>query len=88
MLSHKSLENTFNILQGDKVATAPRGFTIENPAIGLLKHKQFYFERTFSDKEVLDKSFLKELNQTFKNLRIYFDYMSEVLTTDANGLPL
>ncbi|MBL7975488.1 MAG: hypothetical protein JNJ85_11285 [Candidatus Kapabacteria bacterium] len=42
----------------------------------------------FTAKEVTSSSFLKELNQTFKNLRPYFDYMSDVLTTDANGVPL
>jgi len=53
-----------------------------------LKHKQFYFSRRFTDKEVLGNDFLKEMNQTFRNLRAYFDYMSEVLTTDANGVSL
>ena len=88
MLTDKTLVKTFNGLQGEKVATAPTGFSRDNPAIDLLRYKQFYFERTFSDKEVLSKTFLKEINQTFKNLRTYFNCMSEVLTTDANGVSL
>ncbi|MEP7324052.1 MAG: DUF2461 domain-containing protein [Saprospiraceae bacterium] len=85
MLANKVLIKTFDTIKGETVATSPKGFSKDNPAIDLLKHKQFIFERTFSDKEVLDKSFLKELNNTFKSLRPYFNYMSEVLTTDANG---
>jgi uncharacterized protein (TIGR02453 family) len=85
MLDNKALVKTFHVLQGEVVATSPKGFSKDNPAIELLKHKQFYFERRFTDVEVLDKSFLKELNNTFKTLRPYFDYMSEMLTTDANG---
>ncbi|MEP7229729.1 MAG: DUF2461 domain-containing protein [Ginsengibacter sp.] len=88
MLSHKSLAKTFKELKGEKIATAPQGFSKDSPAIELLNYKQFYFERKFSDEEVLDSNFLKELNQTFRNLRPYFDYMSDVLTTDLNGVSI
>jgi uncharacterized protein (TIGR02453 family) len=88
LLRNNKIANTFGSLQGEKVLTSPKGFEKDNPAIELLKHKQFYFERTFTDKEVLAPTFLKELNTTFKNLRPYFDHMSEVLTTDANGISL
>jgi hypothetical protein len=37
---------------------------------------------------MLSKDFYKEANQVFKNMRPFFDYMSEVLTTDENGEPL
>jgi uncharacterized protein (TIGR02453 family) len=86
LLRNKNLANTFGSLKGESVLTAPKGFAKDNPAIELLKHKQVYFERNFSDKEVLSPSFLKELNTAFKHLRPYFNYMSEVLTTDANGI--
>jgi len=86
LLTGKTLATPFNKLKGEKVATAPKGFSKDNPAIELLKHKQFYLERKFTEKEVLSPGFLKELNQTFKNLRPYFDYMSDVLTTDLNGV--
>ena len=75
-------------MKGDKVATSPKGFSKDNPAIELLKYKQFYFSRSFSDREVLSNDFMKEMNQTFRNLRPYFDYMSEMLTIDANGVSL
>ncbi len=88
LLKNKTLRKSFTELKGDKIITSPKGFTKENPAIELIRYKQFYFEKEFSDKEVLDKYFIKELNQTFKNLRPYFDYMSEVLTTDANGISI
>lgn len=88
MLADKKIVNTFGELQGDMVATTPKGFSKDNPAIELLKHKQFYFSRSFTDKEVLSNNFLQQMNQAFRNLRPYFDYMSEVLTTDANGVSL
>ena len=50
--------------------------------------KQFTVSRQFSDKEVLAKNFQKEVIKTFEAMRPYFDYMSEVLTTDLNGVSL
>jgi len=88
LLADKKIANSFDELKGEMVATSPKGFSKDNPAIELLKHKQFYFSRSFTDKEVLSNDFMKEMNQTFRNLRPYFDYMSEVLTTDANGVSL
>jgi uncharacterized protein (TIGR02453 family) len=88
LLSGKKMKDTFGQLKGEQVSSTPKGFSKDNPAIELLKHKQFYFERKFTDKEVLSPGFLKELNQTFKNLRPYFDYMSDVLTTDLNGVSI
>jgi uncharacterized protein (TIGR02453 family) len=85
LLRNKKLANTFGTLKGEQLVTAPRGFDKNSPAIDLIRHKQLYMERTFTDQEVLAPDFLKTLNQTFKDLRPYFDYMSDVLTTDANG---
>ena len=88
ILKSKSFINTFGTLQGEQLKTAPKGFDANNEAIDLLRYKQFLLIRKFTDKEVLSKDFLNEANQTFKNMRPFFDYMSEILTTDVNGLEL
>jgi uncharacterized protein (DUF2461 family) len=72
-------------MQGDKVKTTPRGFDKDHPAIDLLRHKQFWFERSFSDQEVTSADFINQVNKTFKSIRPFFNHMSEVLTTDLNG---
>jgi uncharacterized protein (TIGR02453 family) len=88
LLKSKSLTTTFGAMQGEKVKTTPRGFSSDHPAIELLRFKQFWFERNFTDREALAKDFLINVNKSFKVIRPFFDYMSEVLTTDANGEPL
>ena len=88
ILKSKSFINTFGTLQGEQLKTAPKGFDANNEAIDLLRYKQFLLIKKFTDKEVLSKDFLNEANQTFKNMRPFFDYMSEILTTDVNGLEL
>lgn len=80
--------DTFGTLDGEQLKTAPKGFDKEHPAIDLLRYKQFIFGKNFSDKEVLSKDFLSIANETFKSMRPFFNYMSDVLTTDSNGSPL
>ena len=88
VLANPALTKTFEKMTGEQVASAPRGYAKDHPAIDLLRYKQFLFTRQFTDDEVLDKDFLYQLNDSFKSLRPFFDYMSDVLTTDANGLPI
>jgi len=76
----------FKTLKGEQLKTTPQGFDAGDEAIDLLRYKQFLLIRPFSDKEVLSKHFLKEANLTFKAMRPFFNYMSEVLTTDSNGI--
>ncbi|MES1160908.1 MAG: DUF2461 family protein, partial [Bacteroidota bacterium] len=76
----------FGALEGEQLKKAPQGYDANHEAIDLLRHKQFLLRRRFSDQEVLDRNFLKEANLTFKAMRPFFDYMSEVLVTDSNGM--
>ena len=88
IMKRKSFTSTFGTLQGEQLKTTPKGFEKDSKAIDLLRYKQFLVIKKFSDKEVLDNNFLKEANTTFKNMRPFFDYMSEVLTTDINGIEI
>lgn len=72
-------------LQGDELKTAPRGFEKDHPAVDLIRKKGFVAVRNFSDKEILSKDFMQTVNESFLALRPFFDYMSDVLTTDLNG---
>ncbi|MDF2192799.1 DUF2461 domain-containing protein [Paraflavitalea sp. CAU 1676] len=88
ILKSKPFTATFGVLKGEQVKTAPKGFTADHESIDLLRYKQFLLIRNFTDEEVLSGDFVKLANQTFKNMRPFLDYMSETLTTDANGLVL
>ncbi len=41
--------------------------------------------RSFTDNEVVSPTFIDEVVDTFVTLRPFFNYMSEVLTTNLNG---
>lgn len=78
----------FGGLVGEELKTAPKGFDKEHPAIDLLRKKQFLVMRSFTDEEMIQPGFIKEVIQTFEAMKPFFDYMSEVLTTDVNGVSL
>jgi uncharacterized protein (TIGR02453 family) len=88
ILTSKSFISNFGTLQGEQLKTKPTGFDADHPAIDLLRFKQFLVIKRFTDEEVLSPHFLTEAVEAFKNMRPFFDYMSEVLTTDINGASL
>lgn len=88
ILASKGFKKTFGELIGDQVKTAPKGFSKEDPAIDLLRFKQYIVKHDFTDKEVLAKDFAQQLNQAFIAMRPFLDYMSDILTSDLNGISL
>jgi len=85
ILKAKKFKETFGELKGEKVKTAPKGFDKAHPAIELLRYKSMYAFKEFTDKEAMEEGFYKKVITTFKAIRPYFDYMSDILTHDLNG---
>ncbi len=85
IINEKTFKSIWGEFVGEEVKTAPKGFSKEHPAIDLIKKKQFIFTKPFTDKEVLAPDFIDTVDEAFKAIRPYFDYMSDVLTTDLNG---
>lgn len=85
ILKNAAFVKHFGQLKGEQVKTTPKGYASQSEAIDLLRFKQFLLVRQFSDKEVLSADFLKNLNGSFKAMRPFLDYMSEVLTSNTNG---
>lgn len=76
---------SFGSLQGEKLKTAPKGFEATHPDIDLLRYKQFLVIRRFSDTELLSDNFAVLIDGAFREMRPFLDYMSSVLSGDANG---
>jgi len=89
ILNNPSFKKAFGgFNQEYAVKTAPKGFSKDDPNIDLLRLKSFFVEHRFTDAEVLAEDFQENLVQHYSLLRPYFDYMSDVLTTDLNGVSL
>lgn len=85
LFAQKGIVKTFGELRGEQVKSTPKGYSKDHPGLKWLKYKQFVMRHDFTDKEVLSPDFAVKLSDTFKELRPFFDYMSEVLTTNSNG---
>ncbi|MFD2567577.1 DUF2461 domain-containing protein [Pseudotenacibaculum haliotis] len=86
ILAEKKYQHYFGgVFEGSELKTAPKGFDKEHPDIDLIRKKAYIAVRNFTDTEVLDPDFINEVDRSFKALRPFFDYMSDVLTTNLNG---
>lgn len=86
VLNDKEFKRVFGELQGEQVKTAPKGFPKDHASIDLLRYKSMYVFRSFTDKEVLSKGFADKAVSTFLALEPFFSVMTEMLTTDLNGI--
>ena len=85
IIADATFKKMFGTLEGEELKTAPKNFDKFHPNIDLIKKKQYLLTRKFTNKEVLSPNFKDEVIATFKAMRPFFNYMSEVLTTDLNG---
>ncbi|RFM33021.1 DUF2461 domain-containing protein [Chitinophaga silvisoli] len=85
ILQSKAFTSSFGKLEGEQLKKAPKGYPADHEAIDLLRFKQYLLIRRFTDEQVMEENFLDEANKTFKAMRPFFDYMSEVLTSNGNG---
>ena len=75
-------------LTGEEVKTAPKGFSKEHSNIDLIKKKQYLFIKKLNESAILKPDFQKEVIQHFNALRPIFNYFSNVLITDLNGVSI
>lgn len=87
-LSTTSLVDTFGQLTGEQVKTAPRGYKKEHAAIDLLRYKQFLLRRRIPLQDLTSTNLIDQLVTDYLAMRPFFDLMTEILTTDENGVPL
>ena len=87
ILKTKKFAATFGELKGEQIKTTPKGFDANHASIDLLRYKQFLLIKRFTDKEVLSTNFVKLVNTSFREMRPFLNYMSDVLTSDVNGIP-
>ncbi len=86
ILKNKEFKAAFKgFSTNNQVKTAPRNFDVDHPSIDLIRNKSFVVAHSFTDDEVLAKDFKENLLAHYRLLIPFFDYMSDVLTTDLNG---
>ena len=85
IIADATFKKMFGTLEGEELKTAPKNFDKTHPNIDLIRKKQYLLTRKFTNKEVMSPNFKEEVIATFGAMRPFFNYMSDVLTTDLNG---
>ena len=85
ILNNKTFKSVWGELQGEAVKTTPKGFAKDHPHIDLLRFKQHIFTIDYTDKEIYQPDFIDRADSALQAVRPFVDYMSEVLTTNADG---
>lgn len=88
VINSQNFKSTFGHLLGEQLKTAPKGFDKEHPDIDLLRHKQFIVKHEFQLDEIKAVDFPIIISNAFREMRPFFDCMTEMLTTDLNGISL
>lgn len=70
---------TFGVLEGDRLKTAPRGYERTHPEIDVLRLKQVTAVRRFPEQEVLRRDFSEQVIATCRAVRPLLDYLARVV---------
>jgi len=81
ILSNKTFKKYFPTgIEGiSSLVRPPKGYDENNPAIGYLKMKGYIVTRPFSDAEIQEKNFTKEVVKTFEAMKPLIDFLNRAV---------
>lgn len=80
IFSDKKFKKYFSGLDDfDTLKTAPKGYPKDHPHIDLLKHKSYIVTHALSDKDVLDKKFVKNATEVAKQIKVLNDFLKQAV---------
>ncbi len=79
LVSEPAFAKAFGKIEGDSLKTAPRGFEKDHPEIELLRLKQIFAWRKYSDADVLADGFTQDVIKKCNILRPFLRYLQEVI---------
>jgi uncharacterized protein (TIGR02453 family) len=80
ILTNKAFKKLYPALDDfDKLKTMPKGYAKDHPQIEFLKHKSFIVSHNYSDKEVMDKKFVKTVAAHAKTIKPLNDFLKEAI---------
>tara|TARA_B100001057_G_C22527930_1_gene824593 strand:- start:87 stop:758 length:672 start_codon:yes stop_codon:yes gene_type:complete len=85
IVNQKKIKDIWGDIKGEEVKTSPKGFNADHEHIEMIKKKQFIFIKKLKEEDILDENFQEKLINGFISIRPFFDYMSEILTTNLDG---
>ena len=82
----EDINEFFGGIEGNALKTAPRGFDKQHPAVDLIRNKQYLLMKHYDADRVVSLDFASTVVSTFRKMLPYFNFMSELLVFDENGI--
>ncbi len=81
MIGNASFKKLFTAgIRSDEILVRPpKGYDENNPAIEYLKMKSFVISRSFTDAEVQNKTFIKDVTKTFQAMKPLVDFLNKAI---------
>jgi len=80
-LADKKFKKWYGALETeDRLKTTPKGYAIDNPRIELLKNKSFIVSHEFTDAQVKDKKFMRQLVEAAKVMKPLNAFLKEAIS--------
>lgn len=76
IVSEKRFKQYFGVIQGEKLARAPKGYSPEHPNIEFLKLKSYVVLHKLSDEEVRDENLIRNLTEKCKAMKPFLDFLN------------
>jgi uncharacterized protein (TIGR02453 family) len=67
------------VTSGEALTRPPKGYEETNPAIHFIKMKNFIVSRPFSDTEIQNKSFVRDVAATFRAMKPMIDFLNKAI---------
>lgn len=78
IIEAENFKKHFPEVHGQELVTSPKGYSKDHPEIALLRKKELFFLKKFSNEEVLQKGFKEIMIAHCKVLKPYLDFLNEL----------
>ncbi len=79
LLHSKEFIENFQVIEGDRLKTVPKGFERTHPEIELLQLKQIFVVHHFTDDEVLTNNFHEKVVKVCRAMKPFLTYLNEIV---------
>ncbi len=79
IIARKKFREFFDVIEGESVKTAPRGYPKDHPDIDLLRQKSFLARHRIPDARVFSPGFLKYAVTVYRALKPFDDFLNEAM---------
>lgn len=76
VIENLEFKRLFGGLEGDKVATAPKGYSKQHPHIELLRFKSYLAEKSITDDEIISEGSFETVTSAFRAMKPLNDFLT------------